>query len=73
MTKTRNNDKALAAFFAHKAEIDTMLARLQEASDNHFGFFPDEVTWGHVGSLEYYRERLKQITDAVYKEGEYAA
>ena len=28
-----------------------MLTRLQALSDEHFGVAPDEVTWGHVGSL----------------------
>ena len=28
-----------------------MLTRLQALSDDHFGYSPDEVTWGHVGTL----------------------
>ena len=50
-TKTRSNEDALAAFVQRKAEIDAMLSRLQALSDEHFGYSPDEVTWGHVGSL----------------------
>jgi hypothetical protein len=60
------------AFVAKKAAIDTMLARLQALSDNHFNTHPDEVHWGHVGNLDYYAEFLKRITDSAFKEGEHA-
>lgn len=60
------------AFIAKKAAIDTMLARLQALSDNHFDSHPGEVHWGHVGNLEYYAELLKRITDSAFKEGEHA-
>jgi hypothetical protein len=50
-------------------EIDTMLARLQTLSDDHFGCAPDHVTWGLVGTLEHYAELLKRITDSAFKVG----
>ena len=68
----RNQDAALQQFLAKKDEIDTMLARLQVLSDDHFNAAPDEVTWGHGGTLERYAELLRQITDGAFKEGEYA-
>ena len=63
---------ALDAFIARKAEIDLALERLQTLSDNHFNAHPDEINWGHIGDLAHYAELLKQITDAAFKEGEYA-
>ena len=63
---------ALDAYVARKAEIDTMLARLKALSDDHFGVAPDEVNWGHVGTLAHYAELLKRITDSAFKEGEHA-
>ncbi|AUJ63506.1 hypothetical protein B9057_03905 [Aestuarium zhoushanense] len=60
------------AFIAEKAAIDTMLARLQTLSDDHFDTHPNEVHWGHVGNLDYYAELLKRITDSAFKEGEHA-
>ncbi len=63
---------ALDAYIAKKIEIDTMLARLKALSDDHFGVAPDEVTWGHVGTLAHYAELLKRITDSAFKEGEHA-
>ena len=76
-TRTRNqiirsNEDALAAFVSKKAEIDTMLARLQKLSDDHFGYAPDDVTWSHVGTVEHYAELLKRITDMAFHEGDHA-
>ena len=64
--------KAQDAFIAKKAAIDTMLARLQALSTDHFNTHSDEVHWGNVGNLDYYAELLKRITDSAFKEGEHA-
>lgn len=69
---TKDNSKALAAFIARKAEIDTMLARLAALSASHFETDPDTLHWGHVGNLDYYASQLKRVTDAAFKEGEHA-
>ncbi|KGJ20608.1 hypothetical protein [Paracoccus sanguinis] len=66
------NRKALDAFLAAKIEIDALLARLVAHSADHFGYSPDEVDWGHVGTLDYYRARLREITDMAFREGEHA-
>lgn len=71
MSKT--NDAALDAFIAAKIEFDAMLARLVAHSADHFGHGPDEVHWGHVGTLDHYRARLREITDMAFREGEHAA
>jgi hypothetical protein len=68
----KSNDDALAAFVAKKAEIDTMLTRLQTLSDDHFSYSPCDITWDHVGPLGYYAELLKRVTDSAFKEGEHA-
>ncbi len=69
---TRTNDKALAAFMARKAEIDTMLARLQALSDEHSEASPDDIHWGHVGDLADISKNLREICDRAFQEGEYA-
>jgi hypothetical protein len=69
----RNQDAALQKFLAKKVEIDTMLARLQALSDDHFNVDPEAVNWGHVGSIERYAELLRQITDSAFSEGEYSS
>jgi hypothetical protein len=68
----KSKEQALAAFIAQEAEIDAMLARLQALSNDHFGYSPDEITWGEVGTLGYYAELLKRITDSAFQEGECA-
>jgi len=70
--ETMTNGSALDAFIAKKSQIDTMLTRLQELSGDHFNWNPDEINWGHVGTLEHYAELLKRITDSAFQEGEHA-
>jgi hypothetical protein len=68
----KSKEQALAAFVSKKAEIDAMLTRLQALSDDHFNYSPNEIDWGHVGTLGYYAELLKRVTDSAFKEGENA-
>jgi hypothetical protein len=46
---------------------------MQSLSDEHFGVSPDDIHWGHVGTLAHYDELLKRITDAAFKESGHAA
>jgi hypothetical protein len=69
----KSNEQALAASVSKKAEIDTMLARFQALSADHFGCSPDDVTWSHAEGLAHYAELLKRITDQAFNEGEHAA
>ncbi|MCV2889448.1 hypothetical protein [Ruegeria aquimaris] len=71
--KTRNNDEALSAFIAAKAEIDVILDRLKALSDDHFAFDPDAINWGAVGSLNTVAADLRKITDFLFGEGEHAS
>lgn len=70
--RATDNSKALDAFIAAKLEIDTMLERLKALSDDHFETSPGEIHWGHVGTLNHYRARLREITDMAFREGEHA-
>ena len=69
---TAPNEQALSAFLTAKVEIDAMLERLKTHSDDHFDTHPDEVNWGHVGSLNLYASLLRQITDSAFSEGDHA-
>ena len=71
--RTTDNSKALTDFLAAKIEIDSMLTRLKTLSDDYFDTHPDEINWGHVGTLNHYASLLRQITDSAFKEGEHAA
>jgi hypothetical protein len=68
----RSREETLAAFVSKKVEIDAMLTRLQAISDDHFNYGPDDITWDHVGTLGYYAEMLKRVTDKAFNEGECA-
>ena len=70
--RAQDNTKALDAFLAAKTEIDAMLERLAALSADHFQTSPDEIHWGHVGTLNHYRAKLREITDSAFNEGEYA-
>ena len=65
-----SHGEALDAFIARKREIDAMLQRLTDLCADHFGVDPEDVDWGHVGTLGHYAQRLRQVSDS---EGEYAA
>ena len=67
-----DNATALDAFLAANAEIDALLERLATLSANHFETHPDEIYWGHVGTLNHICARLRDITDSAFHEGEYA-
>ena len=67
-----NREQALDAFIAKKTEIDTMLAKPTALSAEHFDTGPDEINWGHVGTISHYASLLKQITDMAFTEGEHA-
>ncbi|MGX0905285.1 hypothetical protein ACSSV8_003880 [Roseovarius sp. MBR-79] len=70
--RAQDNAKALDAFIAAKSEIDAMLDRLVALSADHFETHPDEINWGHVGTLNHYRSKLREITDMAFREGEHA-
>lgn len=55
---------ALNSFIESKAAIDEMLAKLTALSDDHFDVSPDDVNWGHAGTLAHYRESLREICEA---------
>jgi len=49
-----------------------MLDRLAALSADHFETHPDEINWGHVGTLNHYRAKLREISDMAFSEGEHA-
>jgi hypothetical protein len=72
MTTQTTKPTALDSFITKAGEFDALLQQLQQMRDDHFGVGPDAVTWGHVGDVTHYVTALKEVTDAYFKEGEYA-
>ena len=69
----RNQERSLVAFLAKKAEFDTLLAELRQASADHFGADPEAVLWGETAWLADATAKLKEIADQHFRRGEYAA
>ena len=67
-----NQQNSLEAFMAAKAEFDALVAELQAMSGDHFGADPEAVVWGHAEMLKDWNTRLRNITDAYHRRGEYA-
>jgi hypothetical protein len=68
-----NQQRSLEAFLAKKAEFDALLAELQQAIEDHFGADPEAVLWGETAWLHDATAKLKDIADAHFRRGEYAA
>jgi ATP-dependent protease HslVU (ClpYQ) peptidase subunit len=68
-----NQQKSLEAFLAAKAEFDALIAELQQASAEHFGADSEQVFWEHVETLRDWNHRLRDMANAYYRRGEYAA
>lgn len=60
-TNSTTNESALEAFIVAKAEIDRLLADLAALSADHFHASPDDVSWGHVGTANHIRDRLREV------------
>ena len=70
--QTPRQQRCPFALIGCKAEIDIILDRLAALSAEHFNCVPDEVTWADVGTLGSYLQRLREVSDAAFHEGEYA-
>ena len=66
--RATDNSEALDAFMTAKSQIDVMLERLKALSVDHFEISPDEINWGHVGTLNHYASLLRQISNSAFKE-----
>ncbi|MCC6718567.1 MAG: hypothetical protein IT555_11850 [Acetobacteraceae bacterium] len=69
----RNQLESLAAFIDRKTEFDELVADLQQMSADHFGADPHEMLWGKAAEVGHWNRLLRQVTDAYFRRGEYAA
>jgi hypothetical protein len=67
-----NQQRSLEAFLGAKAEFDALVAELQAMSADHFGADPEAVLWGHAGNVAGWTRRLREVTDAYHRRGEFA-
>jgi hypothetical protein len=66
------NEKALQEFMTRITEAKTLLDKLQTYVDNHMGYTPDEINWNHTGDAGRLLHQLTELSDWVFKTGEYA-
>ena len=68
----KNNQSRSKRLLAKQAQVVEMLNRLQAEAAEHFGKNPDAIGWGDVGDIGAVEQALRQISDKVFKDGEYA-
>jgi hypothetical protein len=66
------NEKAVPQFMDKVAEIQARLAEMSAYFDDHMGYAPEDINFGHVGTAGYYLAQLTELTDNIFKRGEYA-
>ena len=60
------------AFLEHYTTIVKQIEMLKEAADDHFDCNPDDIHWGHVGTLAHYSKTLGELLNSINHTGEYA-
>ena len=69
--RVANERKAAFEYQSKFEEINELLAKIGEGVLNHENT-TGKKNWGHVGDLEGVREKLQNISDQLWNEGEYA-
>jgi DNA-binding transcriptional MerR regulator len=59
----KQHELALDKFMEQIGEIREKIAQLQEHADEHLGFAPDDINWGHVGTAGSLLEKLTELTE----------
>lgn len=57
--------QATDIFLKNIHEARELLSNLQDLVDNHLGYDPDEINWGHAGTASCLIRLLKEATEAV--------
>lgn len=72
LSRSRPAASPLAEFLRAVGEFDEVVADLAKMSADHFGADPDAVNWGDVESARDRVARLRSVTDAYFRRGEFA-
>ena len=62
---SRAQRRALDTFVETVVEIGDLLAKLQTANLDHYGYDSDAIHYGHVGTVQSIRRRLREIVDGL--------
>ena len=63
MKNTGVNEKALDEFIGTVAAIVEKLDALKLHAENHMDTSPEEINWGHVGSVKHLLQLIKEASE----------
>jgi hypothetical protein len=69
----QNQAEATKKYIDSMQAIDAMLKRLRTVKAKTFATDPNKVNWGHVGDMRRIEIELKEFSDMLFNEGEFAA
>ncbi len=69
----QNQAEATQKYLDSMQAIDAMLKRLRTVKAKTFATDPNKVNWGHVGDMRRIEIELKEFSDMLFNEGEFAA
>ena len=52
--------------------LDVLLVEIRDGLDQHRPTNPKSLQWGHVGDLQHYHARLRELADQLHHRGEFA-
>lgn len=59
------NPAALDAFAARHAEALALTDAIRAELDDHLGYDPERIDWGHVGTMGAVMERLREMAEMI--------
>ena len=62
---SKSQERAVATFVETVVEIGDLLKKLQDANGDHYGYDVDAINYGHVGTAQSIRRRLREIVDSL--------
>ena len=68
----KNQAQATKEYLESMAAVDATLKRISTAKATMFAHDPNTVHWGHVGDMRRIELKLKELSDFIFNEGEYA-
>ena len=68
----KNQAQATKEYLESMAAVDATLKSISTAKAKMFADDPNTVNWGHVGDMRRIELKLKELSDFIFNEGEYA-
>ena len=60
---SKDNRDALAEFMQHRDCIEQLLGALDSITDDHYQWKPEDINWGHVGTVASIKHDLENILE----------